>query len=895
MGRKLILLNAGLIYRQFKPVYWSPSSGTALAEAELEYDDNHVSHSAYIKFRLITVPKVLRHIRGKGTLYALIWTTTPWTLPANGAIAVHNDIQYSVFRRMYDTDLVLCATDRIPEVLTRAGLEEKDIDIVVPSIRGSDIAGQAVYWNSLRGREAPLQPIIHADFVTLASGSGLVHLAPGHGFDDYNVCLKHDIPVFAPVDDHGCFTNAALPDAPKILKGKDIFTEGSKAVLEILRSGSREGGKDLVWATHRIKHKYPIDWRTKKPLIIRATAQWFAGVDTIKDRALASLENVKFLPETGRSRLESFISGRSQWCISRQRAWGVPIPALYHVDRRGHLGEAVMTAESVEHIISVIKERGTDAWWTDAEDESAWLPLSLPKGNYRRGKDTMDVWFDSGSSWTQLPQDRSPPADVYIEGTDQHRGWFQSSLLTYVAQQAPSSPSASDSTYTPYAPYRTLITHGFILDSAGRKMSKSIGNVIAPSQITDGTLLPPMKKRKGQYASDPATYDAMGPDALRLWVASADYTKDVMIGQPVLKSVNGLLHKLRVTFRWLLGALEDYHPSMPHHNTNTPTFAIRASKHHLSTTLTQTHTAYTSYEPYRAILHLTRYVNTHLSAFYFEYAKDLLYAGTSTQRAEVQAMCFEILRGLLTMLAPVTPILVREVVDYAPAPLKHYFESEEHDPFKRVWSVGKDQARTSDRVLLEQQMTWLDATSSAVKAAQEAARAERRMGSGLECRVEIVFPSSSSSSSSPSSSSLSSPPASSTHGDPDNTTNKIHTFLFNLQATGELESLLVSSEVSVVSSSASHTDTAKGEINHYAWTHERSFSIVDTSGERIEGIARVVPPRRGKCPRCWRYQVVVEAANQDGDGVGKHEQQEAKDEKLCERCEVAMGEKKTEE
>lgn len=883
---------AGLIYRQFKPVYWSPSSGTALAEAELEYDDNHVSHSAYIKFRLITMPKALRHIRGKGTLYALIWTTTPWTLPANGAIAVHNDIQYSVFRRMYDTDLVLCATDRIPEVLTRAGLEETDIEIVVPSILGSEIAGQAVYWNSLRGREAPLQPIIHADFVTLASGSGLVHLAPGHGFDDYNVCLKHDIPVFAPVDDHGCFTNAALPDAPKILKGKDIFTEGSKAVLEILRSGSREGGKDLVWATHRIKHKYPIDWRTKKPLIIRATAQWFAGVDTIKDRALASLEHVKFLPETGRSRLESFVSGRSQWCISRQRAWGVPIPALYQVDRRGHLGEAVMTAESVKHIISVINERGTDAWWTDAEDEPAWLPPSLPPGTYRRGKDTMDVWFDSGSSWTQLPQDRSPPADVYIEGTDQHRGWFQSSLLTYIAQQAP--PSSSDTSNTsatpPHAPYRTLITHGFILDSLGRKMSKSIGNVIAPSQITDGTLLPPMKKRKGQSASEPPVYDAMGPDALRLWVASADYTKDVMIGQPVLKSVNGLLHKLRVTFRWLLGALEVYDPATAihhnHKNLSSPgssihssthsTFATQAATHHLSTTLSITHAAYTSYEPYRAILYITRYVTSHLSAFYFEYAKDLLYAGTHVQRVEVQKMCFDILRGLLTMLAPVTPILVREVIDHAPAAVKRVLESEEDDVFKCVWSVAEMDKR-GNMEGLEQRMSWLDATSSAVKAAQEAARAERKMGSGLECRVEILFA-----------------PTSGVDVEQEQEQKgqgrEVVDFLLGLQGTGELESLLVASEVGVLTrlDGAQQQQGGGGTGEGKAWMYERPFSVVvGKSGRRLEGVARVVPPTRAKCPRCWRYQVVEVAHPQKSEGEVEEVGAE-----LCDRCEVAVKEKR---
>ena len=322
-------------------------------------------------------------------------------------------------------------------------------------------------------------------------------------------------------------------------------------------------------------------------------------------------------------------------------------------------------------------------------------------------------------------------------------------------------------------------------------MSKSIGNVIAPSQITDGTLLPPLKKRKGQSASDPPVYDAMGPDVLRLWVASADYTKDVMIGQPVLKSVSGMLHKFRVTFRWLLGALEDYDPfAAPSPPSQTqPTFATRASTHHLTTTLIQAHTAYTSYEPHRAMLHLSRYVNTHLSAFYFEYAKDLLYAGTTGQRFEVQKMCFEILQGLLTMLAPVTPILVREVIDHAPVPLKQYFAASEHDPLTRIWSASEEEAtQAAENVLLEQQLTWLDATSSAVKAAQEAARADRKMGSGLECRVEIVLP------------------AIISTTEP-NQGSDIFAFLSTLQATGELESLLVASEVQVSSSSSSSYKT----------------------------------------------------------------------------------------
>jgi isoleucyl-tRNA synthetase len=282
--------------------------------------------------------------------------------------------------------------------------------------------------------------------------------------EDYDVCTPLGIKADAPVNDLGCFTSSALPNDPQALEGKSVLDGGSSEVLKILG--------DKVLAVHKYKHKYPYDWRTKLPVILRATEQWFADVGSVKDHALSSLEEVRFIPEGGRARLESFVKGRSEWCISRQRAWGVPIPALYNED-----GVAVLTDESVAHIISIINERGIDAWWTDSQDDQAWVVPGLG-GQYRRGTDTMDVWFDSGTSWTQSDQ----RADVYLEGTDQHRGWFQSSLLTYV------SASGREG-----APFKTCITHGFTLDQDGKKMSKSIGNIIAPRQIVDGSLLPPVQ------------------------------------------------------------------------------------------------------------------------------------------------------------------------------------------------------------------------------------------------------------------------------------------------------------------------------------------------------------------------------------------------------------------
>lgn len=824
-------------------MYWSPSSGTALAEAELEYDEQHLSRAAYIKFELVKLPPVLEPLRKKGRLYALIWTTTPWTLPANSAIAVHNDFDYCVFKLKSSGDMLLVASARLEEVLTAGAINVDDVEVVSSSIRGEDLANVTNYTNSLRGRKAEPQPIIHADFVTLSSGSGLVHMAPGHGFDDYNVCRQHGIATFAPVDNQGCFTSEAFPDQPALLQGKEVFKAGSKSVIELLKNSN--GRDNLVWATHNYKHKYPIDWRTKQPLMIRATAQWFADVDSIKVAALKSLNNVKFLPDTGKLRLESFVNGRSQWCISRQRAWGVPIPALYQL-KDGEL-DPIMTAQTVAHIIKVIDERGIDAWWTDAEDEPAWISSELPHGSYIRGKDTMDVWFDSGTSWTQIPANRSPPADVYIEGTDQHRGWFQSSLLTFIAHQAATSETTLSSSSVPNAPYKTLITHGFILDQDGRKMSKSLGNVISPNQIIDGSLLGPMKKRKGQNKTPNSqpTYDAMGSDALRLWVASSDYTRDVAIGQPILKAVNTSLHKFRVTFKWLLGALDEYGPAQFEQSTE---FLARhgqlvdhIAEHQLSKTVRITHAAFTAFEPFKGVNAITRYVNLDLSAFYFESAKDPLYAGDEQQRLRVQHTCYRIFHGILQMLTPLLPLLVTEVIDHASPTLRQLLDDPSHDPFKAIWQPRADPDHSARAHTLDTKLGWITNAHAAVKAAQEEAREHKQMGSGLQCRAILQFPT--------------------------ETAHAAVDFFRDATATGELQEIFVVSDIEVKSTAEEAPDD-----DTMSWRYEREFEVPLKEGN---GVARaravVMAPRREKCPRCWRYTAVEV-------------------ERLCGRCEDVVGE-----
>lgn len=738
------MFEAGLIYRQFKPVYWSPSSRTALAEAELEYDENHKSLAAFVRFPVHVAKKLKDGPLSSITepISVVIWTTTPWTLPANRAIAVHKDIKYSVIQ---DTEKgnekIIIAASRVEEYQKMLG---RDVTVVLSELLGSDLAGQLSYENPFQKANG-LQPILHADFVTDSSGTGLVHMAPGHGMDDYHACSALGIDAFAPVDDAGAFTKEAFPAQPELLEGlavSDMKKTGSNAILNYLDQ------QNLLRAKHNYRHKYPIDWRTKQPVIVRATAQWFANVDNIKNGAMKAIEDVNFVPGTGRSRLESFIQGRSQWCISRQRAWGVPIPALYKIDKDGQL-EAAMDAETIQHVINVIKDRGINAWWTDAQDDPAWKPQHLV-GSYIRGRDTMDVWFDSGTSWSMLPpRDDQPVADVYFEGTDQHRGWFQSSLLTHVATQPFQNGSVK-------APYKTLITHGFTLDSDGRKMSKSLGNVISPAQIMSGELLPPVKRKKqkgvkqAELKGATPTYDAMGSDALRLWVASSDYTRDVTIGQPVLMSVNQALHKYRVTFKWLLGVLSL--PSCPPlyasfsevrnelvgqrdlEASQAPlkNLADRLAVHRLAKVSHDVHAYYSKYDFFKGVNLINRYITNDLSAFYFETLKDRIYTGHKAECQELQKVLGLVFYELLQMLAPVCPLLVEEAWDYAPEVLKR---NSVH-PARAVWTP-LPRAEPQTQTFLNETQTYIDRINTAVKAAQERLRADKKLGSSLESAIAI--------------------------------------------------------------------------------------------------------------------------------------------------------------
>jgi isoleucyl-tRNA synthetase len=818
------MADRGLIYRKHKPVFWSPSSLTALAEAELEYNEDHVSTAALVKFPIVknTAFKPLADIMP--TLHAVIWTTTPWTLPANQAIAVHEDLTYTVVKSRKHGYLLL-AELRVAFVEKMMG---ENFKVITSNIAGSSLVGSRYRSPPIFEDDQKSRPILHADFVSPDAGTGLVHCAPGHGMEDYQalqpLISKGEVLVRAPVDEAGRFTQEAATVDPSLLLGLDVFGAGNERVLQMLDSSG------LLLAQERYTHKYPYDWRTKKPVLIRATAQWFADVSSIRNGALESLEAVDFHPATGKTRLTSFVANRSEWCISRQRAWGVPIPALY----RHKTGEAVLTTTSIRHIIKTIEQRGIEAWWSDDPHDPAWITKELlvadDASNFRRGTDTMDVWFDSGTSWTGMSSDsyRSdiPVADVYIEGTDQHRGWFQSSLLTHNAHQV-----SLTTTKPPVAPFRSLITHGFTLDGEGRKMSKSIGNVVSPDEIMAGTVAststkptPPAQKSK----KSPKQALPLGPDVLRLWVASSDFTRDVIVSDTIIKSVHAALHKYRVTIKLLLGNLSDFSPlttSVPYSTLSLPD---RIALHHLHAVSTTVRDGLTSYEFHKAVNALNRWITSDLSNFYIEAVKDILYCSSPSgqRRRAVQTVLHHVLCQLQAMLGPLTPMLVEESWEHSSETL----QTGQQPPLRRSWNPIP--AEWHDEELEKTYLPSITAINAAVKSVQERARTDKKMGSSLDSDVLLVL-------------------------------NNDSTIAQLRPLVSQLAEILVVSNL--------HLQSEAGARNIAGWSYD---APIQNAEGKVIGTAHVYQPQNRKCVRCWRYLVVKPDAE------------------LCQRCESVVEELK---
>ncbi|CAI4053481.1 hypothetical protein SKDZ_16G2280 [Saccharomyces kudriavzevii ZP591] len=663
------MFDRGLIKRQNKPVYWGTETRTALAEGELEYNENHKSIAAYVKFPLEKESDrdLCRKlgITNNLPIYCLIWTSTPWTLFSNRAICFNQDFSYSILR--ISDELIVVETDSIDELNLPMGSYK-----IIKQFQGTHLHG--LYYQNRLTNDNVRRPLLNGTHVTSGTGTGLVHTAPGHGQDDYLIGMQNNLEIYSPVDHEGRYQLNELPESVRCFMRDEKDASMGKQVLDIETANvilQKLSDLNLLYKSHEYTHSYPYDWRSKKPVIIRATPQWFTDLHDVKNLALEGIRRVKFYPERGYTRLSSFIKSRNEWCISRQRSWGIPIPSFF---KKSEPDAILMNSETLAHAIKTIEKKGINAWFNNENDDmKEWLPEKYHEvaHEYSRSLDTMDVWFDSGSSWsvikdfyekqlklTKLPY---PLYQVCLEGSDQHRGWFQSSLLTKTA-----------SSNVSVAPYEEVITHGFTLDENGLKMSKSVGNTISPEAIIQGDEclgLPPL-----------------GVDGLRYLIAQSNFTNDIVAGPTVMKHVGEALKKIRLTFRYLLGNLQN--------STNfnlLPADELRRvdqyTLYKVNELLDMTRTHYENYNFSKVLVALQYHLNNDLSAFYFDVSKDTLYSDqiSSLKREQVQTTLFHILNAYRAILAPILPVMVQEVWKYVP---KGWFQAQEQmsiSPMREKW------------------------------------------------------------------------------------------------------------------------------------------------------------------------------------------------------------------
>lgn len=613
------MVDKGYIYRGLKPVFWCASCQTALAEAEVEYVENYKSPSIYVVFKVRRLSEKAKSLSKFNDLRVVIWTTTPWTIPGNMAICLNKDFEYVVVKSLKYGNLLLAKG-----LLNEFNKKISDDCEILETIGGADLEG-TVCTHPLYERESP---IILGDHVTLETGTGCVHTAPGHGLEDFAVGHKYRIKVISPVDAKGLLTDEAGDN----LKGLYAQKAGNQKVIELLSNqGALLHQEDYF-------HSYPHCWRSKTPIMFRATEQWFCSVKDFRDKALAEIKKVKWIPKIGENRIYSMVESRTDWCISRQRVWGVPIPAFYCTS----CGKEHLNKSLIEQVSKLVENKGTNIWWElDAEQLMPnGYKCSCGNSAFRKETDIMDVWFDSGSThYSVVDQNKSlfdknnlgSPSELYLEGSDQHRGWFQSSLLTSVAING-------------RAPYKSVLTHGFVLDENGRKMSKSLGNVVDPEKVIS------------EY----------GADILRLWVASTDYSSDMRIGQNMIKQLAEVYRNIRNTTRFILGNLHDYDPGNTAMSYDNLWHIDKYALHRLEEIKKEITTAFDSYEFYRYYQILQNYCAVDLSSFYFDIVKDRLYTGKISSRRAVQFVLKEILETLLPMLSPVMPHLAQDIWNHLP-------------------------------------------------------------------------------------------------------------------------------------------------------------------------------------------------------------------------------------
>jgi isoleucyl-tRNA synthetase len=679
----------GYIYRGLKPVYWSPSSQTALAEAELEYPEGHTSRSIYVAFPVKQLSEKLSSLLSSqipaladnpDRLYASIWTTTPWTIPANLAISANPDLSYSIVSA--GDKYYIVATELVSSLAAKFERE-----LVIQATCSGEVLEHTICQHPIFDRESP---ILLGSHVTAESGTGLVHTAPGHGQDDYAIGKKYGLDILAPVDDRGIFTQEAGQFA-----GLNVLKEGNAAVVDAIAE------RGLLLKEEPYEHKYPYDWRTKKPTIVRATEQWFASVEGFREAALQAIKSVKWIPAIGENRITSMVQERSDWCISRQRNWGVPIPVFYDTET----GEALLNAETIDYIQALIRDRGSDVWWELSVEELLPPQYRNNGKTYRKGMDTMDVWFDSGSSWAAVLKQREQlnyPADLYLEGSDQHRGWFQSSLLTSVA--------ANDR-----APYKTVLTHGFIVDETGRKMSKSEGNGIDPMEVINGG--------KDQKQNPP-----YGADVLRLWVSSVDYGADVPLSRNILNQMADVSRKIRNTARFLLSNLYDFDPAKDAVPFEQLPALDRYLLHRLREVCLEITDAFDRFQFFRFFQTVQNFCTVDLSNFYLDIGKDRLYisAANSPRRRSCQTVLSLCLEVLAKAIAPVLCHTAEDIWQHMPYTV----------PYKSVFQAGwlNPLEEWHDPELAEKWLSLREVRSE-VNRVMEAARNAKAIGSSLDAKV----------------------------------------------------------------------------------------------------------------------------------------------------------------
>ena len=674
------MASKGYIYKGLKPVYWCSDCNTALAEAEIEYAEDPC-HSIYVKFKVTEDFGKLTALGAElDKTYFVICTTTTWTLPANVAICVGPNYEYSLLKA--NGEYYVMATDLAPFAMADAGITDYE---TVGIIRGDELE----YMKTAHPFIDRTSLVIVGDHVTLESGTGCVHTAPGHGVDDFIVCKKYpEIPIVVPVDNKGVLTEEAGQFAGLTTE------EANKPIAEYL---DKIGA---LFALKKIKHQYPHCWRCHKPVIFRATSQWFCSVDDFKDAAVKAAEDVKWYPEWGKDRLQSMVLERADWCISRQRKWGVPIPVVYCKD----CGKEIIDDGVMQKVSDIFGKEGSDAWY--AHDAEYFLPEGFKcphcgKSNgFEKESDIMDVWFDSGSSHAAVCRKRPYlkwPADVYLEGADQYRGWFQSSLLTSVA--------AGDG-----APYKQIITHGWTVDGEGRKMSKSLGNGIAPQEIIS------------KY----------GADILRLWVASADYHADIRISPEILKQISDNYRKIRNTARYCLGNLYDFDPDKDMVSNDELEELDKYALMKLDEVIAIARKGYDEYEYHTTAHALHNFCVVDMSNFYFDVLKDRLYttAPDSKSRRAAQTVLYKVLDALTLILTPILAFTCDEI-----------WTAMKHDKSRNPEGPLFNSIPTADYIETDEAFIakWdrIHEIRTDVQKALELARSEKVIGKPLEAKVTL--------------------------------------------------------------------------------------------------------------------------------------------------------------